>query len=228
MASGIATLRNSSVSFLPMLDDQGASRLRSEHAHASRENIDQWFSHSRPCRCTVFIGICRLALPPRWRTFPRFVRRGGCRWYCSALAVHAAPLAIIAGIASSGALSSGSRGDTDEEPPGRYAGDPRRYANYGPLRGYPQSQDYSGDRYYGNQPGYYNEPPPREYYPQQQARNYPQRSYYDGQPPTGYGEGPAGYFPTPQNQYYSPRQYYGPPQGYYAPRSRYYAYPPGY
>ena len=146
----------------------------------------------------------------------------------AALAVHAAPLAIIAGIASSGALSAGSQSETDEGPPSGYVGDPQRYADYGPPRGYSQPRNYSADRYYGNQPGYYNEPSPREYYPQQQARNYPQRGYYDGQPPIGYVEGPAGYFPSPQNHYYSPSQYYGPPQGYYAPRSRYYAYPPGY
>jgi len=147
----------------------------------------------------------------------------------AALAIHAAPLIIMAGIASSGAFSGSPRTDADEGPPRGNGDYPQRYANYGPQRGYPQeSQDYPPNGYYSGQSGYGYSRSPSGYYAPPQARNYSSPGYYGNQPQWGYDESPRGYYPSQQNQYYSRQEYSSPPQGYYGPQSRYYDSQPGY
>lgn len=147
----------------------------------------------------------------------------------AAIAVHAAPLAIIAGIASSGAFSGGPQTDADQGPAQSYPGYPQRYAYYGPPREYvQQTQSYPPNGYYGDGSGYGYNQRQRGYYPPPQAQNYLSGGYYGNQPQNGYNEIPRGYYPSPQNRYYSPRDYSGPPQGYYGPPSRYYGFQPGY
>jgi len=212
----IVTVRNRSVSFLHMLSGAGPYVC-------DRNTL------MRPAKVLIsgFVVAALVAAPLSSASASWHRHAGGGHFRglfgvmaaigVAALAVHAAPLAIIAGIASSGAFSGGPQPNGDEDPRGGYSDYPQRNANYGPPGEHSlQSRNYPSDGYYGGQSGYGYSQPPRGYYLPPQARNYSSSRYYGNQPQGGYDENPRGYYPQPQARNYSNSGYYGnqPQSGY--------------